>query len=115
MVLFVTILVFGQKEFLRAEPELGIFKLTLLGTLICFSESVFFHAANQIPLMGEPFSARMEFFLRNLLIITPFAAFLSFFVAFQLKTKRTTLLVLMIIGFMLLINLLQYLFPAFPG
>lgn len=115
MVLFVTILVFGQKEFLRAKPDIDIFKLTLLGTLICFTEAVFFHAANQIPLMGEPFSTRMEFFLRNLLIITTFAAFLSFFVAFQLKTKKTNLLILMIIGFILLINLLQYLFPSFPG
>lgn len=112
--LLISILIFGQKEFLKSQPELKIFKLTLLGTLICFSSEIVFQLIRQLTFDGYLPTERIMYFARGVFGVSLFATALSFLVAFQLKTKKTNKLVLMIIGFIVLVNLIQYLFAESP-
>ncbi|MHB1277448.1 MAG: hypothetical protein ACYC1Q_03555 [Bacteroidia bacterium] len=103
------ILIFSQKEFLKKQPELTIFRLTLLGTLICFSSEIVFQLARQLTFVGYHPTERIMYFARGVFWVSLFAGALSFLVAFQLKKKEKSKLVLMIIGFILLANLILFL------
>ncbi len=105
--ILITILFFSQKEFLKSQPELTLFKLTLIGTLICFSSEIVFQLIRQLTLDGYHPTERIRYFARGVFGVTIFAAVVSFLVAFQLKTKKTNKLVLMIIGFIVLVNLIR--------
>lgn len=102
-----TVLIFAQKELLRKNATLGIIELTLLGTAICFIREFIF----QIILSFTETSDKLYHFIVALTSITIICAFLSFFVAFQLKTRHTKRLLLFIVLSLILFKLLMITFP----
>lgn len=103
-----TILIMAQKEFLVKNPVLNIANLTFLGATMCFVSEVIFQFI--ISFMGT--SNKLYYFIRGTITMTIFWTILSFFVAFQLKTKRTGRLVLFICVFLAIFKVLTLLFPA---
>jgi len=103
-----TILIFAQKEALKKMPALNVGRLVLIGAAICFIKEIFFQF---ILSFTEP-SDKLLYFIKGTISTTVFCAFLSFFVAFQLKTKKTNLLVLIIIGCLILFRVLTAAFPS---
>src|SRR5580692_4748566 len=103
-----TVLIFSGKELLRRESTLGIVNLTLIGTAICFLNEVVFQFILSFTLTAD----RLSLFIEGVITTTIFCAFLSFFVAFQLKTKRTGRLVLFIVALIILFKILTIAFPT---
>ena len=103
-----TILIFAQKEALRKMPALNVGRLVLIGTAICFIKDVFF----QFILTFTETSDKLHYFIKGTISTTIFGAAFSFFVAFQLKTKKTNRLVLIIIGCLILFKVLTMIFPG---
>jgi hypothetical protein len=103
-----TILILSQKEALRKVPALSMVKLVFIGTAICFFREVLF----QIVLSFTFKSDKFYHFVTALVASTILCAVLSFFVAFQLKTKKTGLLVLFIILALVLFRVLMAIFPS---
>ncbi|RPD39496.1 hypothetical protein EG028_20475 [Chitinophaga barathri] len=96
----ITILIFFQKGLLKAKPERGILTLTLLGTYVYFIADVIFKVFMiSIVMSAETTGEDIYFYLYNSIVMILFATILSFFVAFQLKTKRTLLLSVLIVAF----------------
>jgi hypothetical protein len=93
----ITILVLAQKEILRAYPQLNIAKLTSSGAAICFLSELFFH----LFLGFIATSDRFYHFISEVTSMTIFCGIISFFVAFQLKTKRTKRFILFVSLFFL--------------
>jgi hypothetical protein len=110
--LLLTILILAQKKLLKSQPVTTITKLTLLGLLICFSSEVIFQTLRQTTLNTETFKDRIFYFFLGVVSITIFGTVISFLTAFQLKTKKTGQLIIMIIGFLVFINLINRFFPT---
>ena len=106
-----TILILAEKNFLKKHPDQTIFNLTILGSAICFFAEFIFQSFRQAFIMADTFSDRLYFFLLGTIGISIFGAAFSFLIAFQLKTKRTGQLVLLIIGLCVIVNIVKYLFP----
>jgi len=104
-----TVLILSQKELLKKTPTLSVVNLTLLGTTICFINEVIFHFI----LSFTDEVSRLFYFVEGVTTTTTLCAVLSFFVAFQLKTKRTGKLVLFIAVFLILFKGLTLVFPSF--
>jgi len=104
-----TVLILSQKELLKKTPALSVVNLTLLGTTICFINEVIFHFI----LSFTYDTNKLYHFLEGVVSMTTLCAVLSFFVAFQLKTKRTGKLVLFIAVFLILFKGLTLVFPSF--
>jgi len=102
-------LILSQKELLKKTPTLSVVNLTLLGTTICFINEVIFHFI----LSFTDEVSRLFYFVEGVTTTTTLCAVLSFFVAFQLKTKRTGKLVLFIAVFLILFKGLTLVFPSF--
>jgi hypothetical protein len=113
--LIISILIFSQKSFLKIYNDLSIFKLTLLGSSICFLAELFFQLIRQPTLNAEGFNEKSFYFFLGVIGVTLFGTIFSFFIAFQLKTKRTGILILMIILFIVLVNIIKYFFPFLFG
>jgi len=103
-----TILILSQKEALRKLPDLKIVHLTLTGAAICFFMDVCF----QLVLSFTFTSDKLRHFISAVGVSTILGAVLSFFVAFQLKTKKTGLLILFIIAGLALFKILMIVFPS---
>ncbi|WP_423737172.1 hypothetical protein [Chitinophaga caseinilytica] len=108
----VLILILFQKRLLRAAPDRGIGYLTLQGALMAFWAELAFQLIRMPTLVAETFGERVYYCGRGTIMVSAFAAVLSFLVAFQLKTKRTGWLILLIIGVLLLVALLKQVFPG---
>jgi hypothetical protein len=113
--LILAVLITTLRRFLRANPNATIFKLTLIGTTICFLAEAIFQAIRQPFLNAEGVNEHLHYFLLGVIAITIFGAAFSFLIAFQLKTKKTGKLVGMIIGFVILVNIVKYFFPSLAG
>ncbi len=113
--LLLTILIFAQKKFLKLQPETTITRLTLLGTIICFSSEVIFQTVRQPTLIADTLHDHIYYFLLGTIGVSFFGTALSFLIAFQLKTKKTGQLILMIIGLMLFTNIIKFFFPTLGG
>jgi predicted membrane channel-forming protein YqfA (hemolysin III family) len=110
--LLLTILILVQKKLLKSQPATTITKLTFLGLLICFSSEVIFQTLRQTTLKTETLKERIFYFFLGVISITIFGTVISFLTAFQLKTKKTGQLIIMIIGFLVFINLINRFFPT---
>ncbi len=106
LMLFVFVLIKSQKDSLKINPDASIINLTLLGTIICFLSELLFQAIRQFTVTED----RLYYFIYSTLSVTALTSIVSFFVAFQLKTKRTRILVLMIAVYAIIINLVKYMF-----
>ena len=102
------ILRFSLKEIINAFPEFKILKLTLLGLLICSIATIVF----QIILSFTNEVDKLYYFLRGVAVNVIFGGVFAFFVAFQLKTKRTNQLIMFIVGFMIAFRIVLYFFPV---
>lgn len=103
-----TILIMAQNEFLRIDTTLNVVNLTVLGAAICFVMEVIF----QFILSFTDEYDKLYFFIHRTTTMTIFCAVLSFFIAFQLKTKRTGRLILFIVIFLIIFKGLSMIFPA---
>lgn len=109
--IFITILIIAQKEILKIAPSSSITKLVLIGTTIIFIAELFFQCIRSF----ASTSNLIYDFFSGVINITIANVFFSFFVAFQLKTKRTKKLLIYIIVFIILFNILLRLFPSIQG
>jgi hypothetical protein len=105
-VLLIFVIIFFQKNLLKQYPEKTIFQLTMTGGLICLLSEIIFQLIRQPTLDSDAFVDRINNFTRGTLGMTIFGTIISFLVAFQIKTKKTEQLILIIIGIMVLSNLL---------
>jgi hypothetical protein len=103
----VAVLNFSQKEIIKADPEIQILKLTLLGLGICLIADVIF----QFILSFTNEVDKLYYFFHAIVVLAIFNSALSFFVAFQLKTKQTKQLLLFIAAFIIAFRIVLYLFP----
>ena len=102
-----TILIISQKEALEKDSALRIVNLVCIGTAICFIMEVFFQLVQSFTNDVN----KLHYFISGVVSTTIFGAILSFFVAFQLKTKRTGRLVLFIFILLVLFKILIMAFP----
>jgi len=103
-----TILILAQKEFLAKNTMLNVVNLTLLGAAICFINEAIF----QLILSFTEVSNKLYYIIKGTITTTILWTVLSFFVAFQLKTKRTGRLVLFIVALIILFKILTIAFPT---
>jgi cytochrome bd-type quinol oxidase subunit 2 len=111
IVLLLIILITFIKSKNRHDISLSIVKLTLAGTLVCFVAELVFQFIKLLVNNDEPFNDRITDFYVGVLGITLFAAAISFLISFQIKTKKTGLLLLFIAAFLALIVLIRTLLP----
>lgn len=109
MALLISVLIIFQKTILQLQSEKTIFQLTMTGGLVCLIAEFFFQLIRQTTLDADKFSDRVFTFSRGTIGITIFGIIISFLVSFQLKTKKTGQLVLLIIGVIVLSNIILYL------
>jgi hypothetical protein len=115
MGIILTVLIATQKKILKLNPSTSILKLTLISSLICFISEAIFQLLRQFIIYADNISDRIYYFALGTIGMTIFAAIFSFFVAFQIKTKKTGQLILMIIAFIFIINVFYYFFPSLTG
>ena len=84
------------KEFLLLKPSLSIWNLTIIGTLTVFIAEVFFQSLRQFHLNADTLKERIYYFILGTSGVSLFSAVIAFLIAFQLKTKRTNILLLFI-------------------
>jgi hypothetical protein len=103
-----TILIIAEKLILKTEQVQSIAKLTLAGTLITFAAEVAFQGIRQFTLEYD----KLYHFLWGVVGLSFFGAVFSFFIAFQLKTKKTTHLIMYILIFIVISNIIIRVFPS---
>jgi len=103
----ITVLILAQKGLIKVQQDISIILLMLYSTCIFFIAECLFHGVMLIIIVDYT----LHEFLSGIVAITLFSAALSFFVAFQLKTRRTGQLILFIIILIVLFNLLAHFFP----
>jgi hypothetical protein len=108
VVFTIAVLIIGEKALLKLEPNIGLWNLTILGLAICLSAEVEF----QIFLSFTYDSDKIYHFIHAIIVTSFYDAAISFFVAFQLKTRRTKMLLLYIVTVLITFRGLLYLFPA---
>lgn len=101
----ITVLIFAIKELSRKYPTLNINYLTLCGTGIIFVMEALF----QFVLMFTNEIDRLYYYITGLFISTIFFAVISFLIAFQIKTKRTKVLIWMILSLIAVFDLITFL------
>jgi len=79
---------------------------------MCFFAEITFQMIRIPTLEAEAISERICYFLYGTIGVSAFAAVFSFLVAYQLKTKKTTQLLLLVIAFLFVICILKSFFPA---
>jgi hypothetical protein len=102
----VFVLIIFEKRLLKLNPEETIFQLTTKGSLICLISETVFQLIRQLTFDTTIFTDRIYYFTIATVVITIFGIIISFLISFQLKTKRTGQLFLIIIGIMVLARLL---------
>jgi len=108
----VVTLIFFHKGLLKTYPDKGIFSLTCLGAFMYFLAEIIFQSIRMPTLTADSISERLYYFFYGVLGLTIFAAVFSFLVAFQLRTKRTSQLILLIVGILFAFYGLRLLFPG---
>lgn len=103
MIPFLAVLIKAQKDLLRINPDTGIAHLTVLGIAICFISELMLQAIRQFTLTDN----RLYYFIYSTLTVTALTSIISFFVAFQLKTKKTFILIIMVFVFAIIWALLK--------
>jgi len=104
-------LIFAQKEVVRNYPNISLVKLTFVSSIVGLLAEIVFQSIRVFTLESD----RLHYFLIGVLVMTIFDTVLSFFIAFQIKTKNTNRLILFIIVLILLGKIILYLFPSALG
>jgi hypothetical protein len=106
--LFIAVVILLQKELLKTTTELTITKLTLLSSLTCFISETLFHLFRILYQDIGTLTDKLYYFTISSVYSTLFGTALAFLIAFQLKTKKTRQLILLIVVFLLIVSLIQY-------
>ncbi|MES2328304.1 MAG: hypothetical protein V4539_01795 [Bacteroidota bacterium] len=85
-----------------------ISQLTIFGALICFSAEIIFQPIRIFWLETHPLSDEFQFLLIGTIGVSLFASVFSFFIAFQLKTRKTKALIGLIVAFIIIVNIFKY-------
>ena len=101
-------LIFAVKEIVKAYSDLGVAKLTLKGTLIGLFAEVIFQSVRAFMFEED----RLHIFFKGVVAMTIFDTLISFFVAYQVKTKNTDRLILYIVVLIVVVKLLLFLSPT---
>ncbi len=110
--IILTTLIFSHKNLLKRQPDITISKLTFIGFLICFTSESIFQIIRNSFFIDDTFHGKIIIFAHGVIGMSLFGAILSFFIAFQLKTKKTTRLILFIVCFIFIANLIKQVYPA---
>lgn len=105
------ILIFALNEITKIRPDISIVKLTLIGALIGLFTEVAFQGIRLFTLEED----RLHYFLKGVLGMTIFDTVISFFIAFQLKTRNNNRLISFVVIFLVLFRILLYFFPSIAG
>jgi hypothetical protein len=111
IVLLLTTLIVFIKKVIKQNSSLNFFQLTLAGTSVCFVSEFVFQFIKLLTENGEPLKDRLVEFCIGVIGITFFCSVLSFLVSYQIKTRKTGMLLLFIILFMVFIVFLRTLMP----
>ena len=98
----IAILILVQKSILKKQVSFSFFKLLLTGIIVVYLAELLF----QFLIIFIPPGNSLHYILSNLIRTAIFGGILSLLIAFQLKTKRTKLLLLFIGIFILFCNIL---------
>jgi len=109
-IIVITILILAQKSILKLIPTLSVIKLTGFGVIIGLTSEIIFQIIRSFTLTED----KLYYFLQALFTMSISYIILSFFIAFQLKTRRTRYLMLFIAAFYMIFYLILYLFPSIP-
>lgn len=105
---FLTIIILAQKEVLRSQPDVGIKKLMFISSLIVAIAEISFQ-----PIRASTFEDnKFHEFLYGFAGSTVISIILSFFAAYQLKTKKSGLLILFFLILTVVFSVLKYFYPS---
>lgn len=99
LISMLTTLIIFIKKLHRQNSSLSVFRMTLLGSIVCLIAEFIFQL---IKLATNNYDALKDRVIESgagVISITFFGAILSFFVAYQIRTRRTRILLLFIILF----------------
>lgn len=106
-ILMIGVLIVALRAVLNLNPELSVLKLTVFGMAICLVAEIIFQTIRQPFLTANSISDRLYYYLLGTIGVSVFAAAFAFFISFQLKTKNTKLLVIMIAVFLVIISIIK--------
>ncbi len=101
----ITDLIIAQKRILYHNPEADVKLLTISGMLIGLIALPTFHAIRLLFADIEGPANFLKPYLRSVFGVLIYTTIFSFMIAFQLKTRRTGMLFLLIVIFVILVNL----------
>jgi hypothetical protein len=102
----IAILIIAQKEALQKDTTLSVAQLTIIGAVICLIGTILFQFIRSFTIEID----KLYIFVSGVVWVTLFFSIISFFIAFQLKTHRTKMLLLYIGIFIIVMNLIIKLF-----
>lgn len=99
------IFIFAIRKFIRKKPQAGLLELSLLGAGTNFIADVVYHTIIA-SIIGSLFHIKgILYFIIAVFGMSIHMGVISFFIAFQIKTRKTWLLILMIIAETLVVSL----------
>jgi hypothetical protein len=106
-----TVLIFYIKALLKANPEYSVLLLSAYGCLVCvFAEPVF--QIIRVLNMDLSLAERMHKFIFGVLGGIALAFVISFLIAYQIKTKRTGITILIFVTIGAIIRVIQFFFQS---
>lgn len=104
------VFVLFQKTILKRHNYRTL-NLVLLCFVVCFIAETVFQTIRLFFILNYDLRTGFPFFLKGTLGVSFMGAIIAFFVAYQLKTRKTSHLVGYIILFLIIISVITYLFP----
>lgn len=89
LLIWIIVLNFYLRQLKRSDNSISIWKLTWLGTTIVSVAELLFQFSKTLLESGTLINGIVGDFLQQMIILVLLGATLSFFIAFQLKTRRT--------------------------
>ena len=107
LLIWIVVLTFYLRQLTRFDNSISIWKLTWLGTTVVSAAELLFQFSRTFLDSGTLINGTVGNFLRRMIILILLGATLSFFIAFQLKTRRTFILLIMIFTFMAIVYFIR--------
>ncbi|WP_109700762.1 hypothetical protein [Chitinophaga deserti] len=106
----VAIFILFQRSVLKLLPGTSIWQLMLWSTVSFLLAEAIFQAVRVFTLADATGVEKVQFFVRGTVFTSLFAAAFAFLIAFQLKTKKTGQLLLLILAFLIIVYIINFLF-----
>ncbi|WP_184549560.1 hypothetical protein [Mucilaginibacter sp. FT3.2] len=107
-IIFLIALNFFTRELIRLRPDFTVGYLTLYGVAVCLITEVLFQGYMWHLFPEDTFYT----FTMTIIRLSVVISLLSFFTAFQLKTRNTSKLIYFIVILIIVVNVLKYIFPT---